>query len=182
MKARDIMTRDPLAVTAADKVWKAAEIMKYEEIGGVPVVSDLETPHLVGLITDRDITVRCAARRHGAGCAVREHMTPTPLHTVLPDADVSEIVAKMELAQVRRIPVVDEHGLLIGIVAEADLAAKLPVRDALAARRRLKAAVPLPLARVSGLGRVRVADMAREVSTASCVIPGPWAATALERN
>lgn len=182
MKARDIMTRDPLVVTAADKVWKAAEIMKYEEIGGVPVVSDLETPQLVGLITDRDITVRCAARRHGAGCAVRDHMTPTPLHTVLPDADVSEIVAKMERAQVRRIPVVDEHGLLIGIVAEADLAAKLPVRDSLAARRRLKATVPLPLVRVSAMRSARGAEMVRDVNTATFVIPGPWAATALERN
>jgi CBS domain-containing protein len=148
MKARDIMTPMPAAVTPADKVWEAAEIMKYAEVGGVPVVSDLVTPRLVGLITDRDITVRCAARRHGAGCEVRDHMTPVPLQTVTPEADVAEIVAKMVRAQVRRIPVVDRDGLLVGIVAEADLAVKLPEREALPVRRGLKAAFRPPLARL----------------------------------
>jgi len=148
MRARDIMTAKPLAVTPTDQVWKAAEIMKHEDIGGVPVVRDSSTLHLVGLITDRDITVRCVARRHGATCLVGDHMTPAPLQTVSPDADIAEIVAKMERAQVRRIPVVDDRDVLIGIVAEADLAAKLAPFEALPARKRVKAACAAPLAHV----------------------------------
>lgn len=140
MKARDIMTAKPLAVVPMDPLWKAAEIMKYEDIGGVPVVGDKVTGRLVGLITDRDITVRCIARQHGSGCLVHEHMTPQPLHTVHPDSDVTEVVRKMEAAEVRRIPVVDDGGVLVGIVAERDLAMKLDASDALPVRKRIKAA------------------------------------------
>lgn len=148
MRARDIMTAKPLTVVPTDPIWKAAEIMKYEDIGGVPVVSDKATGQLVGLITDRDITVRCIARRHGAVCVVLAHMTPQPLHTVHPDADVSEIVEKMEAAEVRRIPVVDDRGTLVGIVAERDLAMKLAASEALPLRKRIKAASRRALATV----------------------------------
>jgi CBS domain-containing protein len=148
MRARDIMTAKPLTVVPTDPVWKAAEIMRYEDIGGVPVVSDKATGKLVGLITDRDITVRCIARRHGAVCVVLAHMTPQPLYTVHPDADVSEIVEKMEAAEVRRIPVVDDRGILVGIVAERDLAMKLAASEALPLRKRIKAASRRALATV----------------------------------
>jgi CBS domain-containing protein len=138
MKAREIMTPKPFVVTPADSIVKAAEIMRYENVGGVPVVSDPARPQLVGLITDRDITIRCVARGHQAPCMVRDVMTPAPLKTVGPDADVSEIVHLMESADVRRIPVVSDDGILIGIVAEADLATKLAPAQALAARKRVK--------------------------------------------
>ena len=139
MKARDIMTPKPFVVTPADNIVKAAEIMRYENIGGVPVVNDPLRPQLVGLITDRDITIRCVARGHQSPCLVREVMTPAPLQTVGPDADATEIVKKMEAAGCRRIPVVSDDGVLIGIVAEADLATKLAPAEALAFRKRVKA-------------------------------------------
>jgi len=148
MKARDIMTPDPLAVIPTDPVWKAAEVMRYEDIGGVPVVDDKASGRLVGLITDRDITVRCVARRHAPDCLVRAHMTPRPLRTVHPDADVREVVEKMEAAEVRRIPVVDDHGVLVGIVAERDIAMKLAASEALPLRKRIKAASRRALATV----------------------------------
>jgi CBS domain-containing protein len=150
MNASDLMTAHPLAVNPTDPVWKAAEIMKYEDIGGIPVV-DAATNQLVGIITDRDITVRCVARQHGAGCAVGAHMTPQPLRTVLADANAQEIIAKMESTECRRIPVVDDLGRLIGIVAERDLAMKLDKAVAMPARRRIKAASPRSLASVDVL-------------------------------
>ena len=146
MKARDIMTPDPFAVTVSDPVWRAAEMMRYEDIGGVPVVSDRAERRLVGLITDRDITVRCVARRHGATCNVVSHMTPLPLRTVHPDDDIREIVRHMEAADVRRVPVVDENGVLIGIVAERDLVMKLAPSDAVTVHRRIKEASRRPVA------------------------------------
>lgn len=138
MKARDIMTPRPCVVTPDDSIVKAAEIMRYENIGGVPVVTDLKRPRLVGLITDRDITIRCVARGHTAPCSVSEIMTPEPLETVGPDADVADIVRSMESAQVRRIPVVSDDGMLLGIVAEADLATKLAPHASLPLRKRVK--------------------------------------------
>jgi CBS-domain-containing membrane protein len=67
-------------------------------------------------------------------------MTPQPLQTVHPDSDVREVVERMEAAEVRRIPVVDDHGVLVGIVAERDLAMKLDASEALPLRKRIKAA------------------------------------------
>lgn len=150
MDASDLMTAHPLAVNPTDPVWKAAEIMKYEDIGGIPVV-EAASNRLVGIITDRDITVRCVARQHGAGCSVGEHMTPQPLHTVLANADAAEVIARMESAECRRIPVVDDVGRLIGIVAERDLVMKLDTSVALPARRRIKASSPRSMASVDVL-------------------------------
>ena len=138
MKARDIMTPKPFVVSPTDSVSKAAEIMRYEGVGGVPVVTDPAKPRLAGMITDRDIVIRCVARGHQALCPVSDVMTPMPLLTVLPDADVSEIVSKMESAEVRRIPVVSDDGILIGIVAEADIATKLSPLEALPLRKRVQ--------------------------------------------
>jgi CBS domain-containing protein len=148
MNASDIMTAMPAVVTPAAKLFEAAEIMKYEEVGCIPVVSDTVSRRLVGVITDRDISVRCTARRHSVGCEVGEHMTPLPLQTVTPDAEVSQIVAKMEAAHVRRVPVVDASGSIIGIVSEADLAAKLPEQFALPMHRHFLTAFRPPIARV----------------------------------
>jgi len=138
VKARDIMTPKPFFVSPTDKVSKAAEIMRYEDIGGVPVCTRPSTPRLAGIITDRDIVVRWVARGHHADCRVSEVMTPVPLQTVLPDADVSEIVSKMESAEVRRIPVLSDDGILIGIVAEADIATKLSPEEAMPLRKRVQ--------------------------------------------
>jgi CBS domain-containing protein len=139
MKARDIMTPRPFVVTPSDSVARAAELMRYENIGGVPVVNDPARPQLVGLITDRDIAIRCVARGLQAQSLVGDVMTPAPLKTVGPDADVEEIVKCMEAAEVRRIPVVSDDGILIGIVAEADLATKVAAAAALPMRKRVKA-------------------------------------------
>jgi CBS domain-containing protein len=138
MNARDIMTPNPFVVAQTDDVCKAAELMRYENIGGVPVVRGHTDPRLVGIITDRDITTRFVARGHHGVCFVRDVMTPLPLHTVSFDADVSDIVRLMEQAEVRRIPVVNADGALVGIVAEADLVAKLSPAEALPLWRRVK--------------------------------------------
>lgn len=138
MKARDIMTPRPFVVTPADPIAAAAEIMRYEDIGGVPVVDARDRRRLVGLITDRDITTRWVARGHHAPCTVGEVMTPAPLQMVTADTDIGDILAMMEAAEVRRIPVISDDGVLIGIVAEADLAARLAPREPLPLRKRVK--------------------------------------------
>ncbi len=138
MKAGDIMTPKPFVVTPADDVREAAELMRYENIGGVPVGADPERPVLVGLITDRDITTRFVARGYHGVCSVGDVMTPTPLTTVPADADIGDVVKMMERAEVRRVPVVSDDGVLIGIVTEADLATRLSAKDAMPIRRRLK--------------------------------------------
>jgi CBS domain-containing protein len=125
MKARDLMTSDPLAVIPTDTVTRAAELMRNIGIGALPIVQDLDSRLLIGIITDRDLVVRCMADGHGPACTVWCHMTEAPLQTVEPEDDESLVVEKMESAQVRRIPVVNADNKLLGIIAQADVARKL---------------------------------------------------------
>lgn len=124
MKARHLMTPDPFSVTLSDSVRRAADVMRELNIGAVPVVEDADSPVLRGIITDRDIATRCTSEGHAPVCLVRDHMTATPLTTVELDDDVEVVLEKMERAQVRRVPVVDSSGMLLGIIAQADLATK----------------------------------------------------------
>ncbi len=128
MKARDIMKRHPFVVSPDDLVASAAEVMHYDTDACVPVVLDREHPVLVGIITARDIAARCVARRHLPGCLTRDHMTPTPLHTVRPDDDIAAAWEKMDTANVRRIPVVSDDGVFLGMLREADVIARLRPR------------------------------------------------------
>ncbi|HEU0302114.1 MAG TPA: CBS domain-containing protein [Longimicrobium sp.] len=120
MRACDLMTCHPRAVTLGDPLSRAAEIMRDDDVGMVPVVEDMLSMRLKGVITDRDIVVRCVAPRHGAFCNVGAHLTREPLVAVLPEADVDEVMALMKENQVRRV-LVTEHGRLRGVIALADL-------------------------------------------------------------
>jgi CBS domain-containing protein len=121
MKARDIMTPDPECVTRDDSLQRAAEIMRDVDIGAVPVVADRSSKKLVGIITDRDITVRHVAGDNRGECRVGDHMTSGRLFTVSPDDDTSRVLDRMKSEQVRRIPVT-EGDRLVGIIAQADIA------------------------------------------------------------
>ena len=121
MRACDLMTAHPRAVTLGDPLTRAAEIMRDDDVGMVPVVEDMLSMRLRGVITDRDIVVRCVAPRHGAFCSVGAHLTREPLVAVRPGAEVHEVMARMRETRVRRV-LVTEHGRLLGVIALADLA------------------------------------------------------------
>lgn len=121
MKARDVMQWNPLAVTASEVVSHAAEQMRYEHDACLPVVQDMRSRRLVGVITARDLVTRCMARCHGLGCRVADHMTPLPLRTAHPEDDAAELLHMMQDAEIRRLPVVDSDGILNGMVTEQDL-------------------------------------------------------------
>jgi CBS domain-containing protein len=122
MKAREIMTESPDAVIPSDLIQRAAEIMRDRDIGFVPIVDDRKSMKLAGVITDRDITVRHVAAGHPRECKVNEHMTGVGIETVGPDAEVGEVLDVMQRAQVRRVPVVESDGRLVGVIAQADIA------------------------------------------------------------
>ena len=116
MLAREIMTRDPLWVLPTDPIWRAAEMMRYHGIGCTPVIADEGSRQVVGVLTDRDITTRCVARKHSGNCRVSDHMTATPIHSVTAGDDAARAIQKMEAARVRRVPVLTADGALIGII------------------------------------------------------------------
>jgi CBS domain-containing protein len=124
VKARDVMTEHPQAVTPSDPLSHAAALMRDGDLGFVPVVEDRETRRLVGVITDRDIAIRHVAAAHDEDCAIKQHMTANPLITVAPDAPTSDVHSLMVEHQVRRVAVVDSDGHLLGVIAQADVATK----------------------------------------------------------
>lgn len=123
MNARALMTTNPQVVTGEDTVRHAARAMRDRGVGLLPVVDDRAHMHLRGVITDRDIVVRCVSEPPHGECQVEDHMTVAHLDTASPDATVQEVIARMERAQVRRLMVV-EAGRLVGVIAQADLALK----------------------------------------------------------
>jgi CBS domain-containing protein len=121
MKAKDIMTKKPKTVTPETSVREAARLMKQEDVGVLPVVDRDGSDRLVGIVTDRDIALRHVAEGHdSSSCPVREAMTSN-VRTARENDDVEDVMDLMGSEQVRRIPVVDERGSLVGIVAQADI-------------------------------------------------------------
>lgn len=124
MKIQDIMTRDPSSVTADATVREAAQVMKRENVGIVPVVDGQTERRLVGVVTDRDIAIRCLAEGKDGTCRVRDVMSTHDLATCKVNDDVENVMSAMRSEKVRRIPIVDERGSLVGIVSQADVLLK----------------------------------------------------------
>ena len=117
------MTGNVLTTTGKMSLRDAAQMMKDGDIGVLPVVEQ-KTNKLVGIVTDRDIVVRVVAAGKGADATVTEAMT-TELFTAKPDDFAFEAIRTMGERQVRRIPIVDEAGILQGIVSMADIALEM---------------------------------------------------------
>ena len=115
----DLMTSNPSTIEPDKTVADAAKLMRDEDAGLIPIV---EGKKLAGTITDRDIAIRVVAEgKDQQSTTVRDVMT-SRLVTVDPDQDLDEALRLMAEHQVRRLPVVEEDGKLVGIVAQADIA------------------------------------------------------------
>src|ERR1700761_4261655 len=100
MRAHDIMTRHPSVVVQTDSVASAARLLRDRHIRMLPVVDTIDGKRLLGVITDHDIIVRCVAKGHdGTQCPVGAHMTGHGLVSVSMDAEVHEVIEKMERAK-----------------------------------------------------------------------------------
>jgi CBS domain-containing protein len=117
MKVSDVMTRDVQTVRADQAVQEAASFMLSSDSGSIPV---MDGDRLIGMITDRDIAVRGVAKGHGPDTPVGDLMT-NDLVVVRVDDNVEDAASKMSMAQVRRLPVIDENEQLCGIVSLGDL-------------------------------------------------------------
>lgn len=123
MRAREIMTHEPACCTPDTSAEEAARLMRENDCGVIPVV-DGDEKTLVGVVTDRDIALRGVAEGLGPDAPVSELMTPSP-QSCSPDDDVHDVEQVMMRKQIRRVPIIDAAGHLVGIIAQADLARKL---------------------------------------------------------
>lgn len=121
VRVRDIMTEHPDFVTPTTSVTEVARRMRELDVGIIPVVDDESNRRLRGVVTDRDLAIRVLAAGKDGGAQVLDHMTEH-VRTVNEHAPIREVFDVMKREQVRRVPVVDDEGRLVGIVAQADLA------------------------------------------------------------
>lgn len=142
LRCRDIMTRELVVATRDTTVVEVARMMKQEDVGVIPVVEyDAPTGNgrsegsernyqdrnyargkLVGLITDRDIVVRCVADNKDCASTRAEDIMSVDIYTVKPNDRVVDGIRKMGDKQVRRIPVCNDNDYLVGMISMADVA------------------------------------------------------------
>ena len=121
MRAQELMTRDPACCSPDDTLAHAARLMREHDCGAIPVCEHNSPEKVVGMITDRDMAVRALADGSGPQTPIRECMS-RDVHTCGPDSTAAEVEDVMTRHQVRRVPIIDTDGRLLGIIAQADLA------------------------------------------------------------
>jgi len=121
MKIRDVMSKDVQVARPTDTLQDVASRMATGDFGFIPVA---EGDRLVGTLTDRDITVRAIAKGGGGASLVSEAMT-APVTTVLDSADLKVALEAMSTGRIRRLPVLDKHDRLVGVVSLGDLSTRV---------------------------------------------------------
>ena len=119
MKLRDLMTRGVEVVDPHDGLPEAAMKMRSLDVGSVPVC---DGDRLVGMLTDRDITVRAVAEGRDLSTTLVDDVMTREVVYATEDQEVDEAARLMADRQVRRLPVIDRHDRLVGIVSLGDLA------------------------------------------------------------
>ncbi len=156
----ELMTRNPASCLPSDSALEAARLMKQQDIGPILVVESRNSNRLVGILTDRDLTLRVLAeRRDPESTKVGEIMTQNPV-VCNQSENVQTALNTMASRQVRRIPVINDENRLVGIISQADIATRMaaPRKIAAVVQRVSTASAPVlddPL--FSGSGHVLMA-------------------------
>ena len=124
--ARDLMTPDPTCVKEDQTLVDAARMMRDLDVGALPICGNDD--RLKGMLTDRDIVVKCVAEGGDPRSATAGSLAEGKPVTIGADDDIREALEVMQEYQVRRLPVIDEHKL-VGIIAQADVARELSATE-----------------------------------------------------
>ena len=121
MTVATVMTSSPACCTPGTSLTEVARLMVDNDCGEIPVVEDMQGRKLAGVITDRDIATRVVAAGKNSAEACATDCMSTPAISVGTDTSLQECCELMETHQIRRVPVVDESGAVVGIVSLADV-------------------------------------------------------------
>jgi CBS domain-containing protein len=122
MNVLDIMTKSPAVCEPETPLTEVARMMVEHDCGAIPVVNSQSDPTPVGIITDRDIVVRIVAEGQSPSEHVVRDAMSSSVATVHGNNSLQTALGVMEDYQVRRVPVINEQGHVIGILAQADIA------------------------------------------------------------
>jgi CBS domain-containing protein len=119
---QDVMTRDVQSISPDESVRRAAELMSQFDVGAIPVCDGNK---LVGMITDRDITIRSTAKGLAPASTRVGDVMSTEVRTCYANQAVDEVLDEMGDTQIRRVPVIDQAShTLVGIVSLGDMATR----------------------------------------------------------
>jgi CBS domain-containing protein len=122
MKCNKVMTKNPVCCLPEDIVVKAAQMMKRQDVGSIPVIENEKTKKLVGVLTDRDLALKIVSEERNPQSTRVEDVMTRKVVTCGKADDMQKAVDLMAKNQLRRIPVLDKNDGIIGIVAQADIA------------------------------------------------------------
>jgi CBS domain-containing protein len=122
MQVKDMMTKDPACCTSDTPLPEVARMMVDKDCGEIPVVDNHSSKQPVGVVTDRDIVCRTIANGLNPLDLTAADCMSKPIVTVKPDMSLEECCRIMEEKLIRRVPVVDDRGACVGILALADVA------------------------------------------------------------
>lgn len=126
MRVRDVMTTDVRCCSPDTPLPEVARLMRDGDCGALPVVDQGNGGRVIGMITDRDVTIRLVAKGRNPLELGAASCMSTPVVTVRADETLGNCCRMMEQRKVRRMPVVDDSGRCIGIVSQADIARNVP--------------------------------------------------------
>lgn len=126
MQVKDIMTKNPVYGTPDTSLRVIAQMMVENDCGCIPIVASEEERTPIGMITDRDIVVRTVAANRDPFDLQAEDIMTGDIVTVMPEMSIEECCNLMEGKQIRRVAVINENGILCGMVAQADIAKHAP--------------------------------------------------------
>lgn len=122
MKVKKAMTSQVKCCTPFDTITDVARMMRINDVGAIPVLKDRESRQLAGIITDRDICCRVTITGKAPDSVrVQKVMTRKPV-TCHPEDSLDNCARLMQKFRVRRLPVIDEKGAVVGIIAQGDIA------------------------------------------------------------
>jgi CBS domain-containing protein len=122
-----VMTGDPYSIPREASAAEAAAIMRDRNVGSVPIVED---GYLLGIVTDRDLTLRVVAPGLDPNTTRVDEVATSNLHSAQPDDSLDEVYERMAIWRIRRLPVVEADGTLVGMLAQADLVHELKDKKA----------------------------------------------------
>jgi len=119
------MTKNPVCCLQNETVLKAARMMKSENVGSIPVIENDQTKRLVGIVTDRDLTLKIIADGLDAESTKVDSVMTQKVVTCHTEDDLQQALDAMAEHQLRRIPIVDNDNRIVGIIAQADVATRV---------------------------------------------------------
>lgn len=118
MKVKDAMAKTISSATKTERIVDVAKKMKQEDAGFMPIVEN--GGRLVGVVTDRDIVIRCIAEGHDPQRDTVEHCMTSQAITISPEDDIQDAARKMEQEEIRRLAVTD-NGRVVGVLSHGNL-------------------------------------------------------------